>query len=162
MLNLDAVCHAEFRCRFHVLCWPELWFLLGEFYQTTWTFQTIISSQNFQILDLYNCPLLTVSSWENFDLENYFIGSLFSQKFDIIKSNLTRHDQKNYRTWQYLSAKCTIIDTPPVVRFTCTYNIVAGIYNKEGNTEDLGSNPGDFTIHKFIFLLEHTLLIFKI
>jgi hypothetical protein len=29
-----------------------LWFLLGEFYQTTWTFQTIISSQNYQILDL--------------------------------------------------------------------------------------------------------------
>ncbi len=30
----------------------------------------------------------------NFDLENYFIDSLFSQKFDIIKSNLTRPDQK--------------------------------------------------------------------
>ena len=49
---LVIICHAEFRCIFHVLCCPELWFLLGEFYQTTWTFQTIISSQNYQILDL--------------------------------------------------------------------------------------------------------------
>ncbi len=40
------ICHAEFRCRCHVLCCPELWFLLGEFYQTTWTFRTLISSQN--------------------------------------------------------------------------------------------------------------------
>jgi len=31
---------------------------------------------------------------ENFYLENYFIGSLFSQKYEIIKSNPTRPDQK--------------------------------------------------------------------
>ncbi len=90
---LVIICHAELRCRFHVLCCPELWYLLGEFYQTTWTFQTVISSQNYQILDLQNFPLWTVFSWENFPLENYFICSLFSQKFDIIKNNLTRLDQ---------------------------------------------------------------------
>ncbi len=51
-----VICHAEFRCRCNVLSCPELWFLLGEFYQTTWTFRTLISSQKYLILDLQNCP----------------------------------------------------------------------------------------------------------
>ena len=60
----------------------------------TWTFQNLISSQKYLILDLQKGQLKSVSTEENFKWENYFIGIMFLHTFDILNRNLNGLFQK--------------------------------------------------------------------
>ena len=65
-----------------------------EFCQMTWTFQNLILSQKYLILDLQKGQIKSASSKENFKWENYFIGIMFLHQFDILNRNLNGFFQK--------------------------------------------------------------------
>ncbi len=59
----------------------------------TWTFQNLISSQKYLILDLQKGQIKSVSIKKNFKV-NYSIGIMFLHKFDILNRNLNGLFQK--------------------------------------------------------------------
>ncbi len=56
--------------------------------------RNLISSQKYLILDLQKGQIKSASSEENFKWENYFIGIMFLNKFDILNRNLNGLFQK--------------------------------------------------------------------